>query len=182
MLLLYLAEIEDHSYDSDFENLYNKYNKAFLGFAIGYIKDEREAMQAVDEAFFAIAKNIKEIAAMEEERQKVYVYTILKHKCYAALDELRKHNSYVPYEKIPSISDCVDLEVEMEEKELYRRAVEVIEKMPENVRDAFTLKFVYGHKAVAIAKIMDKPESSVRLWLKKGRDMLNKVMKEEKFI
>lgn len=179
MLFFYLANIEDPVHQSIFLELYNKYDKAFLAFAKSAVSDEYEAEQAVIETFLILSRNIAKIAAMEENAQRVYLYTILSRCCKHEVKILKKHNDYICNDEMDTIADDKDISKIVESNETYQRIIELIETTPKNMRDALALHFINEFKAPLIAKMLKIPESTVRLWLKKGKAMLQNAIRKE---
>ena len=58
MLFLYLAAIENHDNDDKFMKLYKAYEEKVYSIAIGFTKNQYDAEEATQSAFFALARNI----------------------------------------------------------------------------------------------------------------------------
>ena len=88
MLTFYLSLIDDHSFDSKFERIYNKYEKALFRAAIKMTGDFYSAEEVLNDVFIKVAKHIAEINEANEEMLKSLLYKMTKN---AAIDYLRKN-------------------------------------------------------------------------------------------
>ena len=70
MLQIYLAIIDDENDKSRFEELYERYAKLMHYVAKEILSDDRLAEEAVQEAFFRIARNFHKVGAVKNRETK----------------------------------------------------------------------------------------------------------------
>jgi RNA polymerase sigma-70 factor (ECF subfamily) len=86
--------------------------------------------------------------------------TEFKYKEFAAEEAIMPETPFQAFEK-------------SEKKEIINRA---IKKLPENQQEVIILFFLAELKISEIATILDKPENSVKTWLRRGKEQLEAIL------
>ena len=129
-----------------------------------------------------------------------WIYTICRNLCLAELYRIKKDN-YVPQDiselydsdklqnNIVTVSDKTQYVVTHGEvvantpdditKELYNTSVMEINNLGGNYAKVLQMKFIEDMKIREISEELDMNESTVKNYLYKGKEMLNKVMKKK---
>ena len=179
MLSLFLAAIENHDNDDKFIKLYKAYEKKVYSIAIGFTKDQYDAEDASQAAFFALARNIDKIDLENEDETKIYVYKAVKS---ASLDILRKKSKSprtVSMNDFFTLSSTENPEDSLINDEKLERIIKAIKDMPEYYRDVLTYHYLGGFSVKEISVLLNKPTSTVKSQLKRGKELLNLAVKGE---
>ncbi len=167
MLSYLLLLIEDEEDAAFFNTLYEKYEKQMWFRAYDVIKDDMLlAEDAVQEAFIGIAKNIKTVRGLDEQRVRSYLLTAAKN---AAIDIIR-HNSKELV--INSIFDNYSFnrnEIAQAEERNY--VIHIIDGMPQIYRDILYCRFVLELSEKEIANTLKLNLNTVRQQIARGKRM-----------
>ena len=176
MLTFYLSLIDDHSFDSKFERIYNKYEKALFRAAIKMTGDFYSAEEVLNDVFIKVAKHIAEINEANEEMLKSLLYKMTKN---AAIDYLRKNAKHETVINIDTLTDLSSSDVSQDvESDLeYSALVEFIKKMPAIYRDVLVMNLVYEMPKKQIARIMNINANTVTSRIKRGKAMLTELLR-----
>ena len=171
MLTFYLSLIDDHSFDSKFERIYNKFEKTLFRAAIKMTGDFYGAEEVLNDVFIKVAKHIAEIKEDNEEMLKSLLYKMTKN---SAIDYLRKNSKPEAIIDIDTLTDISSGDVfeELEGNSEYLALVELIKKMPSTYRDVLVMNLVYEMSKKQIAKVLNVKENTVASRLKRGKAML----------
>ena len=179
MLSLFLAAIENHDNDDKFIKLYKLYEKRVFSIAFGFTKDQYDAEDASQMAFFALARNIEKIDLENENATKIYVYKAVKS---ASLDILRKKSKMpetVGIDSFFNLSVDTDLDDAMKKDDALQNVIKAIQGFPEHYRDVLTYHYLGGFSVKEISVLLNKPISTVKSQLKRGKELLNLAVKGE---
>lgn len=149
---------------------------------------------------FARAWEYKSMYDPNQANFSTWIYTICRNLCLAELYRIKKDN-YVPQDiselydsdklqnNIVSVSDNTQYVVTHGEvvantpdditREIYNTSVMEIENLGGNFAKVLQMKFIEDMKIREIAEELDMNESTVKNYLYKGKEMLNKVMKRK---
>ena len=178
MLSIFLLAIEDHSYDNKFAEIYYEFEEFAYKIAYDILKDRRSAEDAVQDAFFGIAANIKNVDTNDKEKLKIYVAVTVRN---ASVDILRRsrqeeHNSEI----IEVLSDdAIDIEEKSENEESLQDIIAALNDLPLIYRDVLTYRYLIGLSVRAISKILKLPEATVRSRIRNGLTRLKNELREK---
>lgn len=178
MLFLYLAAIENHDNDDKFMKLYNKYEKKVFSIAFEFTKDQYDAEDASQMAFFALARNIEKIDLENENATKIYVYKAAKSASFDILRKKEKSPQTVSLSKFYNVSSDEDLNEKLVNDDVLQKTVKIIRELPEHYRDVLTCYYLGGFSVKEISDLLHRPLSTVRSQLDRGRTMLETAMEE----
>lgn len=169
MIALYLALVDEEQKDK-FEQIYYKYRNLLFYIAYEILQNERDAEDAVQEAFLRVAKNIAKISDTYSNETKNFVVLITKREAMKIYNKRKKRdeNTDIELEK-----------VRVPEANMVNAVKFAIEKMPYKYSSLLTLKYVMGYSGKEIAEITGLSETNVRQQLLKGRKLLESMLEEE---
>ncbi len=163
--------------EDPFEAIYRAHCAEMLRIAESILRDQREAEDAVQNAFMAIVRHMDKLTAMDPPAVRVYVCKCAKNAALSLLPAKRRRDETVPIEDIsPVASD--DTVAEYIARERYEAIVAAIRALPETYRDVLTLYYVCEMKPRAIADSLGRPVETVKSRLKRGRAILVRLLQE----
>ena len=169
MIALYLALVDEEQKDK-FEQVYYKYRNLLFYIAYEILQNERDAEDAVQEAFLRVAKNIAKISDTYSNETKNFVVLITKREAMKIYNKRKKRDED---------TDIKLEKVRVSEANMVNAVKFAIEKMPYKYSSLLTLKYVMGYSGKEIAKITGLSETNVRQQLFKGRKLLESMLEEE---
>lgn len=179
MLILYLSMIENEQDKSFFEELYQEYRYTMLGVAFNYLKDIQLAEDAVHDAFLKILQHLDKIRYFECNKTRTYFVLIVKN---IAIDMLRRQKHLEPAaledfaDSLETIQPGPDETAESAEGEdILMKALKAV---PRPYLDVLSLRMVYGFDNSQIARLLNIPETTVRVHLYRGRKKLMALLQE----
>ena len=161
------AELADRIRNGDsraFEDLFFKYHTDLNNFAISITKSRELARDGVQDVFFRIWRNKKELNVHNSIR--VYIFQAVKNKC---LNLIEKQNNQIKLRDNFRIQQSNKLEIEfnldsalsVEQQALIKAIWEAVDRMPERRRMVFYLHRKNGFKYKEIAKILSISRKTV---------------------
>lgn len=172
MIALYLSLIDDEDGKSRFEILYYRYKNLMYYIAYQVLLNENDAEDAVQEAFFRIAKNMDKVGEIASKETKNFTAIITKREAMKIYNKKKGRNEEL----------AVDLRMMKEEHsdKLVNDVLYAIEQLPYKFSSLLTLKYVLGYSGKEIAEITGLSETNVRQQLLNGRKMLSQILEEDK--
>ena len=155
MVALYLSLIDKQEEKNRFEELYYRYRNLMYYIAYQVLHQDRDSEDAVQEAFFRIAKNMDKVKDIASTETKNFVAIITKREAMKIYD--KKHNS----------------------ENLVNEVKNAIEQLPYKFSSLLTLKYVLGYSGKEIAEITGLTETNVRQQLMCGRKKLSEILEED---
>lgn len=158
-----------------FDGIYRKYRRLMFGIAYDILKNEQDAEDAVQDAFFRIYESLDGIADEDSPRTRNFAVVITRNVCFNAL---RKRRGETDIDDEPISSD-----ISVEDDFLSAWGVETLERalesLPEKYRDILYLT-VYEelslHEAARLLGITyENAKSRVRRARKKVSEFLKEV-------
>lgn len=154
-----------------FKELFLEFYPALRVFAMRYITHEETARDVVQDVFFKIWKDRKNIDINSSFRN--FLITSVRNGC---TDYLRKQEMENRYREKSMLSDIHASPEEPEEvytlKELETAIGEALEKLPPNVREAFEMNRFKGMTYVAIAEKMAVSPKTIESYISRALKVL----------
>ncbi len=169
MLSVYLQLIDCQEEKEKFEELYDKYGQLMFFVANKILQDTYLAEDAVNEAFFRIAKNFHKVGEIECHQTRNFVVIIVKR---VAIDLLKKDKNEVLLKEEKDLNFLVDEAMGFLEPFEHNKVVEILKSLPEMYRDLFYLYYVDELKVKEISRLIGISESAVKKRLQRGRKIL----------
>ncbi|HCC85073.1 MAG TPA: RNA polymerase sigma-70 factor [Porphyromonadaceae bacterium] len=154
-----------------FKELFLEFYPALCVFAMRYITQEETARDIVQDVFFKIWKERKNMDINSSFRN--FLITSVRNGC---TDYLRKQELENRYREKSILSDIYTSPEEPEEvytlKELETAIGEALEKLPPNVREAFVMNRFGGMTYVAIAEKMAVSPKTIESYISRALKVL----------
>ena len=128
------------------------------------LKDQSLAEDALQEAFFAIARHIDDLGDAESGKTAAFIYTVTERKC---LDILRDRKQFAPLGDYPA--------PETPEEVLPA----AFARLSPDHRQVLTLRYVQGYGVWEIAKIMKRSPGAVSMLIKRAKAALKDELEKE---
>ncbi|MCL2048411.1 MAG: sigma-70 family RNA polymerase sigma factor [Defluviitaleaceae bacterium] len=169
--MLALFSFETDAERDTFEYLYEKYKKLMWRKAYDILKDYSLAEDAVSEAFIRVYRNIHRIAEPDSGQTASFLVTIVKN---TAIDLYNKKNKLVqiPLDSEHERADSFNLEEAVSERDEAARAVEMVDRLSEEMRAVFLLKYAHDLPHKEIAQILNTTENNVTVRLHRAKKRL----------
>ena len=173
-MFLYMAMIESEEERSKFEMIYEQYRCIMFSVAQKILHNDRDAEDAVQEAFLKIIKNLEKINVSECHKTKLYIVITVRRTAIdiyrkkksqekiVPLDELvldEKYEDSVAQEEIENVKDKVDM-------------ANLINLLPDRYRDVILLKYYNEFSDKEIAHTLGTTEANVRKLLERAKKRL----------
>jgi len=151
------------------KHLYDQKNKLFK-MAIYYLKNEQDALDAIQETAYRVCKSYKKLKQLEYI--DTWIIRILINICLDELErrkkefrvfEENKNNETIVYE-----NDFLGIEIE-----------EALMQIKETYREVVILRYFEDLKVKEIGEVMGVPEGTIKTWLHRGMEELHQLLKEE---
>ncbi|MBB6675656.1 sigma-70 family RNA polymerase sigma factor [Cohnella nanjingensis] len=143
--------------DEVFYELVSSQKHKLYAIAYAYLKNESDALDAIQEA------TCRAYAKLRKLKEPGYFHTwlirILIHHC---IDEQKRRSRALPLYLIP---ESLVAELNLEDRIVLRIA---IDRLPPNYRHIIILKYDQDMTLTEIAKLLEKPEGTVKTWLNKA--------------
>ena len=153
--------------DQAFLSLMDTYKVDLYKTALSYLKNEGEALEAIQEVTFRAYKNIHKVK--EKQYVKTWLIRIMINYC---IDQLRKKKRMVLDEDIISAIGVVDNYVGMELND-------AMEALDDRSREILLLMYFHNLKIKEIAVTMERPEGTIKTWLHRALFSLRKELGEK---
>ena len=150
--------------DSAFLALLDQHKEQMYRMAIVYLKNEEEALEAIQETTFRAYRSIKKLN--EPAFFSTWLVRILLNVCSNELKAKKKHHQFIGQEVAYTDNHG---QIEIEEALMY---------LDEPSREIIILKYLRDLPIREIATICECPQSTVKTRLYRGLQKLKEVMKE----
>ncbi len=150
----------------DFDYIYNKYFDNIFKVAFVHTKSHDVSMDIAQDVFIKFLTNGKEFDS--EEHKKAWLLTCAHN---STMDYFRSHR----YKEISieEISEEQEYGIKTDE------TLKLLLTLPEKYKTPLYMYYYEGYKTEEIAKMLKKPASTIRVTLKRARDLLKDKLREE---
>lgn len=176
MLAFYLQMIDTDEEKSKFEMAYKEYKKLLHYIAYTILKDPQLSEDAVQDAFFALAKNMEKFQSQSCNQIRNYLIIIVRNAAYRIYN---KNKQEVPNNNMDSISDPFDLEIATEHKELLTQLFRELKILDSKYADVLILRYYYNFKEKDIARILKITLDNVKVRIHRGKKILKESLEKE---
>lgn len=177
MLSMYLSMIDTNEDKSLFEKVYYDNRTIMYNTAVGILKDAHLAEDAVQDAFFSLAKNIEKIHNRDCIEIRNYLIIIVRN---AALKIYNKRkNEVITDDFADDISDSADVAIDTENGMVRDKVFGLIKKLDSKYGDALILKYYYDMKDKDIAASLGISLEAAKSRVLRGKKMLKAMISEE---
>ena len=148
------------------EHFIDAYGNAILRLAYSYVHNMEDAEDVLQDTLIRVLQADPEFES--EAHEKAY---LLKTAANLAKNKIE-------YNKRRE-TDELNEELVSQEKEDLSFVWEAVKKLPDTSREVIHLFYEEGYQTAQIAEILGRNESTVRSDLKRGRERLKEILKEE---
>ena len=159
-----LAEKAIKGDDTAFLTLLDQHKEQLYRMAIVYLKNEEEALEAIQETTYRAYRSIKKLR--EPSFFSTWLVRILLNVCSNELKAKKKHHQFIGYDTAYT-EDYGQLEIE-----------EALMYLDESSREIIVLKYIRDLPIREIAAICECPQNTVKTRLYRGLQKLKELMKE----
>lgn len=194
-----VTEFYNNQTHENFNKLWERFYYGVKSYAFRFMHN-LEMANEMSCMTFTRAWEYKEMYDPKQANFSTWIYTICRNLCLAELYRIKKDN-YVPQDisdlydsdklsnNIITVSDNTQYVLTQGEliantpdditKTIYNTSVMEIENLGGNYAKVLQMKFIEDMKIREIADELDMNESTVKNYLYKGKEMLNKIMKRK---
>lgn len=153
--------------EARFQRIYDTYIQDVYRLCFSYMKNKTDTEDAVQETFcrfYQVMDHVK-----EEDHVKGWLLVTAGNVCKNILKHWwRKNQSWQENEEIKG--RCDEYEFEM---------LELVWNLPVKYKNVVYLYYYEGYNSVQIAKLLKKPESTIRTYLQKAKKLLKQELKQD---
>eukprot|EP00828_Plagiopyla_frontata_P046556 TRINITY_DN8307_c0_g1_i2.p2 TRINITY_DN8307_c0_g1~~TRINITY_DN8307_c0_g1_i2.p2 ORF type:complete len:188 (-),score=40.71 TRINITY_DN8307_c0_g1_i2:112-675(-) len=146
-----------------------KKNKLYLyKTAYTYVKNEEDALEILQECTYRVLISIEKL-----KKYKYFKTWITRIVINCSLDFIKKENTLYPLKdeiKMESTNESID-----EKLDLYN----AIDLLRDNYKTVIILKYFNDMTIENIARVMQAPENTVKTYLRRAKESLSKILKED---
>jgi RNA polymerase sigma-70 factor (ECF subfamily) len=148
------------------EEVYKKYNKMIYQVSFSYMKNPADAEDIVADVFVNLIKT--GVKFQSDEHEKAWLLRTAINLCKNNLKHWRR--------KSVDIDECENLQSENQFNT--SDTLKAVMELPDRYKAAIYLYYYEGYSTAEIARILKKPQSSVRVHLHEARKLLKEVLAE----
>lgn len=155
-----------------YESLFAEYYEALVHFAEGYLYDQQESEDLVQDLFVYLWESVAKIEI--HTSIKAYFYQAIRNKCLSHLKKLKLNDKkhYLYFEALMNTSD----EEEFFDPQILSEIKESIEELPKQMSKVFKSQVLEGKKREEIAEEMGISLNTVKTHLQRAKDRLRKIL------
>lgn len=157
-----------------FQKLVDQHKDKVLNTCYRFLLNREDAEDVSQEVFIEVYESIAHFRG--DAQLSTWIYRIAVSKCLDELKKRRRKKRVTSFGRILHIEDIVVRfmsdrrpDVAIEEKEGLKQISEVLDKLPDNQRIAFTLSKIEGYNNREIADIMKTTVVSVETWVHRAK-------------
>lgn len=177
--MIYLSAISTEDDKQKFREIYEENYLKMYHVALGMIKNQAEAENAVQEAFLSLAEKFEKYLHLSGSEMTGLCVSIVKNKI---IDSIRRANHYSEeeLESLVLFDECQehDAPAALEKKEEREFTQRALKEIPDVFREAMILKYCYGMDNRAIAKIQGVSVKTAEMRIFRGKVKFKEVWDE----
>lgn len=172
MLIFLLTALESEEDRRKFTVIYEQHHTRLENVAMGMLKNQTDAEDAVQNAFMQIIRHFEKIFEIPCEELPFWLISIVKNE---ALMILRKRSRIVSLPELESLTEAAEAVSE------YSELVELFRQLPDTYRAILEMKILFGYSVRDIAKRLGVSETAVSTRASRGRALLREIAEREGF-
>ena len=173
MLMIYLQMLDTPEEKAKFEEVYLAYRGMMFNIANGILQNEKDAEDAVHNAFLWIIKNFSKFFEKPCENLAPLNAIIVRNE---SITIARKRSRLV------LMDDWGDFEDTAAEASNYGELVEIFNQLPQTYRAVMEMKLVLGFTDGEIADRLGLTKTAVSTRANRGRQLLREIVTKEGFV
>lgn len=179
MLAFYLSETDTEEDSDFFEKIYKENIKKTYNYAYHILKDHQLSEDAVQEAFLIFANNMEKVSDKSHKQILNYLYIIVRNVCFQMYGKRKKRLCMNEAEALVDDEDISKLDIDVENKIMQERIVDIIKGLDTKYGDVLILKYYYDKKDKEIARMLGISLENVKIRLLRGKQKIKKKIIEE---
>lgn len=172
MLSFFLAILETERDRQKFTAIYEQYHVHLEDVAMGILKNQNDAEDAVHNAFMQIIRHFQKVSGIPCEELPFWLISIVKNE---SLMILRKRRRVVPLSDLENLADAARSVTE------YTELVELFRQLPAIYRSVLEMKMLFGYSDRDISKRLRISETAVSTRANRGRAILREIAERAGF-
>ena len=154
--------------EQEFCEQYAKYKNTVYSVIFSYVQNAEDTADLLQEVFLKLYSTDTNFT--DDEHRKAWLIRVSVNMCKNHLRAIKNRKNVVLEEDIPYYDQTSDNEL-----------LGVILELPEKYRIPIHLFYYEDYSIKDIATVLDLPESTVKIHLKRGREKLSKILKKEEW-
>lgn len=159
---------------AEFDRLYKNYKRLMFGIAYDILKNEQDAEDAVQDAFFRLSDNLDRIADADSPQARNFAVVITRNICFNMLRK-RHIETDIDDEVVCSDKSAEDEFLSAQGVETIERA---LESLPEKYRDILYLTVYEELSLREAAKLLGITYENAKSRVKRARKKISDFLKE----
>lgn len=152
--------------EQEFCEQYAKYKNTVYSVIFNYVQNAEDTADLLQEVFIKLYSTDTQFTG--DEHRKAWLIRVSVNMCKNHLRSIKNRKNVVLEEDIPYFDQTADNEL-----------LKVVLTLPEKYRIPIHLFYYEDYSIKDIATVLDLPESTVKIHLKRGREKLSKILKKE---
>lgn len=178
MFFFLAALIDDDADKLTFEHIYEVYRLRMLHIALGILKNQQDAEDAVQETLLKIARTIRSVPSDNEKILNAYVYTAIRNTALSMLGAKENRKQTVELEEVTLSGGKDPFEV-ITQMESYEILQNLIQALPEQYRDVLMLRYAVGLKPKQIGVLLGRKTPTVQQQLTRAKQLLSNALRQQ---
>lgn len=159
----------------EFEKIYERYKTMLYRIAFTYLKNNQDVQDVLQEVF--LKRFYQAPPFQDEEHEKYWMIRITINLSKNLLRSFWRKNVGTLDELMES-EDVLRIDFSESETDLFRQVM----TLPDKQKAVIYLHYYEGYRCKEIAEILNCKESSVKMKLKKGREILKNQLEQEELL
>ncbi len=152
--------------EQEFCEQYEKYKNTVYSVIFNYVQNTEDTADLLQEVFLKLYATDTEFTG--DEHRKAWLIRVSVNLCKNHLRSVKRRKIVTLEEDIPYFDNREDNEL-----------LKIVWSLPEKYRIPIHLFYYESYSIKDIANVLDIPEATVKIQLKRGRDKLSKILKKE---
>lgn len=157
--------------DIEFQRIYNLIKNDIIRLAYAYTKNISDSEDITQEVFIKLYENMNKFINETDENVKKWCIKVTVNKCKNLFISSWK-------KKVRLLFEFNDNKLS-NNRQINEDLNDFLFRLPDKYRIVLVLYFYEGYKIQEIATILNKKESTIKQHLKRGKEQLEKILKEE---
>lgn len=152
--------------EQEFCEQYEKYKNTVYSVIFNYVQNTEDTADLLQEVFLKLYATDTEFTG--DEHRKAWLIRVSVNLCKNHLRSVKRRKIVTLEEDIPYFDNREDNEL-----------LKIVWSLPEKYRIPIHLFYYESYSIKDIANVLDIPEATVKIQLKRGREKLSKILKKE---
>ena len=162
--------VTEQEHEDRLSQVYRLYRAPMLRLALRVLHDERDAEDAVQDAFESIARSLGSLGAPEDAKTRGYIMVVTERKAIDLLRERRRKET----QELDEESGCIEFP-----ETSGSGLAQCMTKLPPRYREILLLRFVYGYSMRETAELMEIPSTTVGKLSQRAKERLYEICRSE---